>query len=89
MPFINKNILKEIASDNIITTKIIDAISDFTFKPNYITTFTLNINSISAHFDELTVYLSSMKKNVDIIILTETWLLTDFNYILNGFVCIH
>lgn len=82
MPFLIKNTLKEITSDYIITTKIIDVISDFTFKLNYIYIFTLNINSIRAHFDNLVTYLSSIKEHFDVIILTETWLLTDFNYAL-------
>lgn len=89
MLFLIKSVLKEITSDYIITTKIIDAVTDFTFKLNYTSIFTLNINSIRAHFVDLVIYLSFIKEHFNVIILTETWLLTDFNYTLNGFVCIN
>jgi len=89
MLFLNKNILKEIISDHIITTKIIDSITDFTFKLNYISTFNLNINIIKAHFDDLATYLSSIKEHFDVIIWTETWVLMDFSYILNDFISIN
>ncbi|KAF0747865.1 Uncharacterized protein FWK35_00020961 [Aphis craccivora] len=45
----------------------------------------LNIRSIFENFDELVLMLNSNNSNFDIIVLTETWLLYDFHFELNGY----
>ncbi|KAF0706991.1 Reverse transcriptase domain-containing protein, partial [Aphis craccivora] len=47
--------------------------------------FSMNIRSINCNFDELVLMLSSMDDSFDILILSETWLLVDFNFVLNGY----
>lgn len=64
--------LKAITSDHITTTKIIDAETNFTFKLNYISIFTLNKNTIIVHFLDLVTYSSSIKEHFDVIIFTAT-----------------
>lgn len=44
------------------------------------------MSSINKHFYELVTYKRSLRKSLYIIILTETWLLTYFNFTKNGFV---
>ncbi|CAI6345671.1 unnamed protein product [Macrosiphum euphorbiae] len=45
----------------------------------------MNISSIKCHFDELLVLLSTSVVNFDIVVLYETWLLNDVNFIINGY----
>ncbi|CAI6356615.1 unnamed protein product [Macrosiphum euphorbiae] len=45
----------------------------------------MNISSIKCHFDELLVLLSTSMVNFDIVVLYETWLLNDVNFIINGY----
>lgn len=53
MSFLNKNILKAITSDHIITTKIIDAETDFNYTLNsfdYITSMVFLINVMELQY---------------------------------------
>lgn len=52
---------------------------------NTLSLFSLNIRSIRLHFDELTLYLNSHHFNFGIIVLSETWLLSDFKLNLQGY----
>jgi len=47
--------------------------------------FQINISSISAHFNDMTILLSSVKNYFNIIILCKTWLSYDYEFKLNGY----
>lgn len=51
--------------------------------------FHINIRSVSKNFDEFLIYLSDLDiSNIDIIILSETWLIRDTsNFNINNFIC--
>lgn len=78
-------ILKDVHNLNYINTKYIENLSSLKYGNNNINVFSLNIRSIFANFDELVLMLDSNDSNFDIIVLTETWLLFDFNFKLNGY----
>lgn len=82
---IDKYIIKNINSLNYINTKYIEDLSSFNYGNDNINVIALNIRSIFANFDELVLMLNSNNSNFDIIVLTETWLLYDFNFELNGY----
>lgn len=82
---LDKHIIKDIHNLNYINTKYIENLSSFNYGNNNINVLSLNIRSIFANFDELVLMLNSNNSNFDIIVLTETWLLYDFNFELNGY----
>lgn len=49
----------------------------------------MNIRSINANLDKLILLLSSVSDKFDVIILSETWMFIEFNYILNGYCTIN
>lgn len=78
-------IIKDINRLNNISTKYIEDLSSFNYGIDNINVLALNIRSIFANFDELVLLLNSNNSNFDIIVLTETWLLYDFKFELNGY----
>lgn len=82
---LDKYVIKDINNVNYIGTKYIEDLSSFNYGIDNINVFALNIRSIFANFDELVLLLNSSNSNFDIIVLTETWLLYDFKFELNGY----
>lgn len=68
-------------------TKNIYNFNELVYTKNDFSIFSMNIRSLSRHFDELIVFLNSSKVKFDIICLNETWLaenVLDFN--IDGYV---
>lgn len=85
-----ENILKDInnISINNIKTKFVDDnLDQFLFDNVALSIFSINIRSVKSHFYELTVLLSTIKNNFDIIILSEAWLSENNSFKLNGYTC--
>jgi len=82
-------ILNEMNCLNNVKTYYIEDLSSHSFSINSINIFSMNIRSIKANFDELVLMLSTMNNSFDIIILSETWLTIDFNFVLNGYCTIN
>jgi len=74
---------------NNIKSNYVDSIADIILLDNTFSIFQINISSISAHFNDLTILLGSVKNYFNIIILCETWLLNDYEFKLNGYTTIN
>jgi len=70
---------------NNVNCTYVNSLNDILLNKNDFSIFQLNISCINAHFNELVALLSSVKKYLSIIILSETWLIYDFEYKLNGY----
>jgi len=63
----------------------IDSVADILIPNNNLSIFQLNISSINAYINDLTVLLSIVKYFFSIIVLYETWLINNFEFKLNGY----
>ena len=69
---------------NNVETCVVDGVREFENKShslsdNSLNIFHLNIRSISENLDELVVYLQQFKKKFDLIVLSETFQITDLS----------
>lgn len=75
----------DINQTNNIETLNINDLNELDVTGNQFFVFAMNISSIKCHFDELLVVSSTSMINFDIIVLYETWLLDDINFIIDGY----
>lgn len=81
--------LNDLYNVNNIDTSFVNNLSDINFKLNSLSIFSMNIRSISCHFDEFLVLLSTVKDKFDIIILSETWVNYNCELTINGYMGFH
>lgn len=81
------NILNDINLFHNINTEFKDNLNKLptNIMNNNLFIFSMNIKSIRSHFDELVLLLNTYTLNVDIIVLSETWLDYDFKFAINGY----
>lgn len=77
--------ISDINQLNSIITLNINDLNTLNIGNNQFSIFAMNISSIKCHFDELLVLLSTSVVNFDIIVLYETWLLNEVNFVINGY----
>lgn len=74
-----------IQSINDVITSEIDSISNIYYNNISLSLLSLNIRSIRAHFVELSLLLNSVDYKYNVLCLSETWLLEEVNFALNGY----
>lgn len=67
----------------------IDSLENKCFHVNSLSIFSMNIRSLKANIDELLLLLNSINHSFDVIVLSETWLNEDINFLINGYESIH
>lgn len=86
---LDSSILNDINCINEINSIYVDDLINVTFNDNNINVFWVNICSINTNLDKLIWMFSSISDKFDVMILCETWMCTDFNYILNVYCTIN
>lgn len=83
------NLLHELRDINNVQTVNINSLENKYLYVFSLSIFSMNIGSLKANIDELLLLLNSINHSFDVIVLSETWLNEDINFMTNGYKSIH